>query len=153
MGMSNLNSIKTQLKGKVQEVVVQRERRLIVRTVREHLKETMKALIALEGFTHLSTITTVDFGSEIEVIYHIACEDMLISLKVQVSKENPTLTTIVDLIPGAVLYEREVHDLFGVKFEGNPDLSPLLLPDNWPDDVYPLRKEWTLGRISEKMRG
>jgi len=86
------------------------------------------------------------------VIYHIASKTALLSLKVPVPKEDPVLPTIVDLIPGAALYEREVHDLFGVDFEGNPDLSPVLLPDGWPDGVYPLRKEWTLGRISRRMK-
>jgi len=133
--------------------VVTRKRRVSIRTARESLKAAVKTLITLEDYSHLSTITAVDIESEIEVIYHIVCKDALISLRVQVPKEKPVLPTIVDLIPGAVLYEREVHDLFGVKFEGNPDLSPLLLPDRWPKDVYPLRKWWTPKRIFKKMKG
>ena len=56
-----------------------------------------------------------------------------------VPEGKPVAPTITDVIPGAVLYEREVHDLLGVEFEGHPDLSPLLLPDDWPREVHPLR--------------
>jgi Ni,Fe-hydrogenase III component G len=62
-------------------------------------------------------------------------------LQVDVLKKNPNVPTITDLILGAVLYEREVHDMVGVTFEGHPDLSPLILPEGWPEGVYPLRKE------------
>lgn len=103
--------------------------------------KSMKKLVESEEFKHLSTITAIDVGSKIEVIYHLNRKDLLLSLKVETPKKNPVLPSIVDLIPGAVLYEREVHDLLGITFEGNPDLSPLLLPDGWPSDVYPLRKE------------
>ena len=48
--------------------------------------------------------------------------------------------TITDIIPGALLYEREIHDLFGVKFEGHPNLEPLILPEDWPRDVHPMCK-------------
>jgi len=76
------------------------------------------------------------------VIYHLAYKDSIVlSLRLTVSEKNPSVPTITDLIPGAVLYEREIHDLLGVKFEGHPDLSPLILPEGWPQGVYPLRKE------------
>jgi len=106
----------------------------------------------LETYSHLSTITAVDVGSGIELLYHFACKDALVSLRTQVPKDNPVISTIVDVIPGAALYEREIHDLFGVHFEGNPDLSRLLLPDRWPENVYPLRKWWSPDRISSRMK-
>jgi NADH-quinone oxidoreductase subunit C len=49
---------------------------------------------------------------------------------------------VVSLLPGAVLYEREVHDLLGVVFDGHPSLERLILPDDWPEGVYPLRKDY-----------
>jgi membrane-bound hydrogenase subunit beta len=149
--MKASNLIESQLKDEAREITVPRERRMFIRIAKENLRKSMKKLIGLEGLTHLSTITGVDVGSQVELIYHIVYEDILVSLKVQVSKEKPILPTIVDLIPGALLYEREIHDLFGVRFKGNPDLSRLILPDTWPDGVFPLRKEWTPERISEKI--
>jgi NADH:ubiquinone oxidoreductase subunit C len=106
-------------------------------------QKSMKELVESEGFKHLSAITGIDVGSKIEVIYHLIRGDLVLSLKVKTSKRNPILPSIVNLIPGAILYEREVHDFLGITFEGNPDLSPLLLPDKWPSDVCPLRKEWS----------
>jgi NADH:ubiquinone oxidoreductase subunit C len=135
------------------EISSPREGRLFIRISRERLRKTVERLAELEGFSHLSTITGVDTGSEMELIYHLSYRDALVSLRVLVSKKEPAVPTIVDLIPGASLYEREVHDLFGVGFDGNTDLSPLLLPDDWPEDIHPLRQEWSLERISERMRG
>ncbi|NIR86770.1 NADH-quinone oxidoreductase subunit C [Candidatus Bathyarchaeota archaeon] len=149
--MQASNLIKAQLKGATRGMIIPRERRMSIPIAKEQLRKTIKKLIGLEGFTHLSTITGVDVGPQVELIYHLAYEDALVSLRVRVWKENPILPTIVDLIPGAVLYEREIHDLFGVGFEGNLDLSPLILPDTWPEGIFPLRKEWTPERISEKI--
>ena len=70
-----------------------------------------------------------------------------LSLRITVEKKNPNVPTITDIIPGAILYEREVHDLFGVTFEGHPDLARLILPEKWPQDIYPLRKEYTLENL------
>ncbi|MDH5362698.1 MAG: NADH-quinone oxidoreductase subunit C [Aigarchaeota archaeon] len=148
-----ISSLIKRILGKdAQEILSPREGRLFIRISREKLRESVKRLAELEGFSHLSTITGVDTGSEIELIYHLSHRDALVSLRVFVSKEAAAVPTIVDLIPGASLYEREVHDLFGVRFDGNTDLSPLLLPDDWPEDIHPLRQEWSLERINERMR-
>ncbi len=150
--MSFLSQMKTELGGRIREISVQRDRRVSGRTGKKDLRATVRRLVELEGYSHLSTITAVDAGSEIVVIYHIVNKEALLSLRVRVSEEDPVLPTIVDLIPGAALYEREVHDLFGINFEGNSDLSPILLPDGWPEGVYPLRKEWTSKRISRRLK-
>ena len=150
--MKTSNLIKRILKKDAQEILSPREERLFIRIPREKLRESVKRLAGLEGFSHLSTITGVDIGSEIELIYHLSHRDALVSLRVTVSKQAAAVPTIVDLIPGASLYEREVHDLFGVRFDGNTDLSPLLLPDDWPEDIHPLRQEWPPERINERMR-
>ena len=84
------------------------------------------------------------------LIYHIAYRNAIeLSIKTKIPKEDPKITTIVDLYPSAGIYEREVHDLLGIVFEGNPDLSRLLLPDNWPEGVYPLRKDVSLEEVRE----
>jgi NADH:ubiquinone oxidoreductase subunit C len=153
MKLSTVNLLKSLLKDKIQELIVQRERRIFLLIEQQQLKETIRQLVGQQGFSHLSTITGVDIGSYIELIYHFVFKDTLVSLKVRISKENLFLPTIVDLTPVATFYERELHDLFGVEFEGHLDLSPLLLPDDWPNDIFPLRKEWTLEKISKVMKG
>ncbi|MEM2094066.1 MAG: NADH-quinone oxidoreductase subunit C [Candidatus Bathyarchaeia archaeon] len=120
----------------------QRERRVFVHVTSQVIKPVLHHLIDEMGFRHLSTITGLDLGSEIQVIYHLANEGFIVSLVVPVDPATPTLPTITDILPGAILYEREIHDLFGVRFEGHPKLSPLILPENWPSQIHPLRKNW-----------
>ena len=57
-------------------------------------------------------------------------------------KEDPRIDTITGLTRSAWWIEREMHELFGIHFDGNPDLRTLLLPDDWPEGVYPLRKNF-----------
>ena len=150
--ISDIN-LSERLRRILHKIAIQRKGRIFAKVEKENLKDIISKLIKDEEFSHLSTITGVDVGSEIELIYHIAYRGSIISIKVRTSKEDPKIPTIVDLIPGAILYEREIHDLFGVKFIGNPDLSPLILPDSWPDNVYPLRKDWDLERLSRRIGG
>jgi len=132
------------------EVNVQKERRIFVKVDREAFKEAVKNLVNKLGFKHLSTITGIDLGEDLEIIYHLSYKGSIeLSLKVNLPKEEAKLPTVTDLIPGALLYEREVHDLLGVFFTGHPDLSPLLLPEKWPHDVYPLRKEESLESLQK----
>lgn len=94
------------------------------------------------GFTHMSTITGRDTGTEILALYHFALPGVVLTMRVATDRQNPTLPTLTGVFPGAVLYERELHDILGIRIEGHPDLRPLVLPDDWPAGVYPLRKDW-----------
>ena len=139
--------IREKLKEKIITVEVPRERRIFAYIKTEALKESIKFLKDI-GFKHLSTITGVDVEDDIELIYHLALDGSIeLSLRLKVQKDDPRVPTITDIIPGAVLYEREVHDMFGVNFEGHPDLSPLILPEKWPRNIYPLRKKYALERL------
>ena len=68
-----------------------------------------------------------------------------IRIRTQVSEADPSVVTITDVHPGAEAMEREAQDMFGLKFEGHPDPSPILLPDDWQG--HPLRKDFSMGRI------
>ncbi|MDH5375979.1 MAG: NADH-quinone oxidoreductase subunit C [Candidatus Bathyarchaeota archaeon] len=145
-----VKKLKNFLKENLVRTTVPKERRIFVYIKKDALKDAVKYLVKDLEFKHLSTITGVDLGGKIEVIYHMAYKgSIVLSIRLTVSEKNPSVPTITDLIPGAVLYEREVHDLFGVNFEGHPDLSPLVLPEGWPQGVYPLRKEHKLEHLRE----
>ncbi|UCG44619.1 MAG: NADH-quinone oxidoreductase subunit C, partial [Candidatus Bathyarchaeota archaeon] len=104
-----------------------------------------------EGFVHLSAITGLESEDGLEVIYHLGKGGLLVSLKVVVSIGHPSLPTITSIFPGAALYEREAHELLGLVFSGHPGLIPLVLPDEWPEGIYPLRKKWTQEEIRKKL--
>jgi len=145
-----VENLKNFLKEGLVKATVPRQRRIFVYVKKYVLRDAVKYLTENLEFKHLSTVTGVDLGKEIEVIYHLAYKgSIVLSIRLSVSKKNPSVPTVTDLVPGAVLYEREVHDLFGVNFKGHPDLSPLMLPEEWPQGVYPLRKELELERLRE----
>lgn len=68
-----------------------------------------------------------------------------IRLRVQVPDDDATLPSIFMIHPGTSAMERETYDMFGVVFEGHPDLTRILMPDDW--DGHPLRKDFEVGRI------
>jgi len=152
-----LEKMKNFLGNAILEANVLRTRRIFIKIKSETLKEVVSFLSNELGVKHLSTITGLDLGEEIELIYHFAYKGSIeISLRLTIPKKAPKITSIVDLIPGATLYEREVHDLLGVIFEGHPDLSRLVLPEEWPKGLYPLRKEKSveeLRKITQKSKG
>lgn len=66
-------------------------------------------------------------------------------LRVQVPEGDPTLPTLFDLYPGTEALERETYDMFGIVFVGHPDLSRILMPEEW--EGHPLRKDYAVGAV------
>lgn len=114
------------------------------------LHKVVEDLVKGYDYVRIVTITAVDMGEKFEVIYHIDVQGEATSIRVEVPRENASIPTVTDLIPGALLFEREVSELFGIEFEGHPEPQHLLLPDGWPDGLYPLRKELTIEKIVEE---
>jgi NADH:ubiquinone oxidoreductase subunit C len=102
------------------------------------IREVISRLVHDLHITHLSTITGLDLGQNIGIIYHFSHNDELLHVKTSVPKAQPTAASIVEIVPGAILYEMEIHDMFGANFEGNPWMDrKLLLPEMWPSDLPP----------------
>jgi len=131
------------------EVSTSREGRIFLLVDKGNLKDVISCLKE-EGFTHLAGITALETDDVFELLYHLSRRGTLLTVRVNLPLNDDTVPTITDVIPGALLYEREIHDLFGVKFEGHPNLEPLILPNDWPKDVYPLRKNGTTKRREAK---
>jgi NADH-quinone oxidoreductase subunit C len=96
-------------------------------------------------FNYLSDITAVDwYPSEprFEVIYHLfsISKKERVRLKVRLNGDSPALESVTSVWPGANYFEREVFDLFGIRFNGHPYLRRLLMPEDW--EGYPLRKDY-----------
>jgi NADH-quinone oxidoreductase subunit C len=130
-------------------VSARRKHRVFVETSGDFKRAT--AWLINAGVTQIAAITGIDQGETIEILHHLTHGGYVISLRSRVLKAAPEMPSVVDLLPGSALFEREVHDMFGVTFHGNPDLSPLLLPDGWPRDVYPMRSEWTTETLRERL--
>lgn len=92
-----------------------------------------------------NTASGVDDFDALEILYHFSNdpEGYVISLRAVIrDKQDPHIDTITNITRSAWWIERELHELFGIHFNGNSDLRPLLLPDDWPKGVYPLRKDF-----------
>jgi membrane-bound hydrogenase subunit beta len=146
--MSIENDIQDKLKAtfrdKILGVKTPRERRMFVQIPLAQVKEVILYLKQNFNMTHLTTITAIDVGENIEVIYHFFCQGVALNLSSLVPKSNPVLDTVTTIIPGAVLYEREIQDMLGLKVKDIPDSRRLVLPESWPEGVYPLRKDFVV---------
>ncbi|MDA0837727.1 MAG: NADH-quinone oxidoreductase subunit C [Planctomycetota bacterium] len=93
-------------------------------------------------FNFLKNITAVDFEEHMHVVYHLYSMDLRhkIMIKVQVGREQPVVQSVEPVWCGANWQEREVYDLFGIKFAGHSDLRRIMLPEDWQG--YPLRKDY-----------
>ncbi len=140
------------------------ENRLDVNISPDNLKVAVQMLVD-QHWGYLMTITGMDYppivdetGSETQEgmiggLYHFANQSAILTLRVKVPYSNPTLDSICEIIPSATIYEREFMELFGVDLIATPDSSRLVLPDNWPENVYPLRKSFTsLQSINEERK-
>jgi NADH-quinone oxidoreductase subunit C len=104
------------------------------------IQAAVQELIEEFGIRHLSTITGQDTGTGLQVLYHF-WERTGLTLCVELPYQDPHIATLTGLIPGAAYYEREVAEMLGVTFDGHPDPSPLLLPDDWESGA-PLRRDF-----------
>jgi formate hydrogenlyase subunit 5 len=141
-----INVIETQLKDKVQIQLGQLGKAAIVTNNGLH-RDTLKAMVEADEKTAISAITGLDLGANIGVYYHIRTSNAFLTIKAEVPKDNPKIQTITDIIPGSAFHEMEVADLLGVVFEGNPSPGRLVLPENWPEGVYPLRKDFKANEV------
>ena len=104
-----------------------------------------------EGYEMMVDLTAVDWFRKKEPRFEVVVNLLSLSknkrktIKVKVDDKTLTVPSITDIYPGANFYEREVFDMFGILFENHPELTRILMPDDWIG--YPLRKDYGSGRI------
>jgi len=113
---------------------------IVIRVAAADVHEITDWLLKNSNYYHLSTITGLDNGEQIELYYHF-WDGKGLSLHTTLPRELPGMDTITDLIPGASFYEREVFEMLGVKFENLDDSRRLLMADDWDGEHFPLRSE------------
>ena len=121
--------------------------------------EVIEAL-KTEGYSLCADLCAVDYserparqlpdgmaGERFEVVVNLLSMDppRRVRVRVQVPESDATLPTLFHLYPGSEAMEREAYDLFGVSFLGHPDLTRILLPEDW--EGHPLRKDYSIGRV------
>ena len=119
-------------------------------TIVAHPSAVRKVLEGLRerGFAFLSSVHGVDYFPDeprLGVIYELLDMEKVdrISVKVRVTTDEPNVDSIVDMWPGADFPEREVYDMFGVVFDGHPDLRRILMPEDY--EGHPQRRDFPVG--------
>lgn len=123
---------------------IQRKRRIWISLNKKDLIN-LCSWVKEQGFVHLSAISVTDWLKErkYELTYHLwSYEDkVLLTLKTNIDRENPVIESVAPIWrESAQIHERELHELFGVKFDNNPDLTPLFL-EGWQGPA-PFRKDF-----------
>lgn len=96
------------------------------------------------AFDFMFSLTGMDWGKYLGVVYHIEStihrHIIVVHVNTEDKDKNINIDTVSDLYPTANFHEREVFDLFGIKFDGHPDLRRIFLQDDWIG--HPLRKDY-----------
>ena len=97
----------------------------------------------------------VDVRTHLEIVYHFTIEylSLILSLRVKLDKTNPAIDSLAPVFKGANWIEREMWELLGIEFKGHPNLKRLLLAEEWPKGVYPLKRdyqEWDSNAIRDR---
>ncbi len=137
----------------------------VLHVPRERYLEVVTALRS-DGYEMCADLTAVDYllvhsrplpegfvAERFEVVVNLLSlrDRRRIRLRVQVPADDPTVATLFDLYPGTEAMEREVYDMFGIVFADHPDLTRILMPEDW--EGHPLRKDYEVGRIPVQFKG
>ncbi|WP_436793733.1 NADH-quinone oxidoreductase subunit C [Actinospongicola halichondriae] len=134
---------------------------------RADVQTLVKKLRDDEGYNVCIDVTAVDYltyespralpdgieAERFEVVVSLLSHEhrSRLRLRMQVPADDPSVPTLFDIHPGTEASEREVYDMFGIRFEGHPDLTRILMPEDW--DGHPLRKDYAVGRIPVQFKG
>jgi NADH-quinone oxidoreductase subunit C len=138
---------------------------VVIHPSRDAYVDTVKAALD-DGYAMCVDLTAVDYsahpGRELpegtaperfEVVVNLLdiTSPRRLRLRVQVPGDDATIASLFDVHPGTEAMEREVFDMFGIEFVGHPDLTRILMPEDW--EGYPLRKDYAIGEIPVQFKG
>jgi len=157
MKMENEKRIKKDIEKRLKDFAackIQRERRLELFVKSQHILPTLSFLKSY-GFIHLSVISCVDWidKKEFELVYNLWSykEKVTILVKTRMARNKPVMDSVIPVYKIAETYEREIHEMFGVDFPGNPNLTPFILED-WSGPP-PMRKDFNTRKYVEQKYG
>ena len=132
----------------VKETKIDGNKRITISFDKDHLQEIAMWMRDDLGLDHLKGIAGVDYPThkKLEVLYLAGSfskseiQDIIVTLKTELPREAPSISSAVSIWESAHFHEREAFEMFGIKFEGHPDLRKLLTLDNW-DGPPPMLKD------------
>lgn len=131
----------------VEEAAILQDKRVSIRIRPEGLLEVARYLRGDLGFDHPLSAGGIDFMREnfLQMVYYIMSSQkrILFILKVNIPRDKPVLPTLTQIWGAMSPHEREAWEMLGINFEGHPNLTHLLLPEDW-EEGYPLRKDFKL---------
>jgi Ni,Fe-hydrogenase III component G len=145
--MNNLDLIEDRIRDKLGEKILEwrqhSPRRIYFSIKKEDILETARFLFKELGLRFVIA-TGADTPGGLEILYHFSMDKsgVIYSARVLIEdKKYPKIDSIAPIFPGAEWIEREIWELLGINFIGHPNLTHLLLIDDWPQGKYPLRKD------------
>ena len=147
-------AIKEQLGNAAENVAALDKGRISV-IARKEVARDVAAWLQRFGFDHTLAVSGVDhpWENHLDVVYflssysHDNLKHVVVLLKIHLERENPSLPSLTPIWESANLFERETYEMFGVNFEGHPNLQKLLLQDNW-DGPPPLKKDLKIPELA-----
>jgi NADH-quinone oxidoreductase subunit C len=140
---------------------------LVAHPTTEQYVDFVRTLRDDDGFWLCLDVTAVDYlafeaprrlpegveGRRFEVVVHLmsAKDRSRVRVRLQVPADDPVVPTLFEVHPGTEAMEREVFDMYGIRFDGHPDLTRILMPEDW--EGHPLRKDYGIGAIPVQFKG
>jgi len=149
-----LKRIKERFKGDIVDFFDKSPKRVYIEIKPESIVKAADFVFKDLG-ARFNIASGLDARQHMEILYHFTIEDinLLISLRVKLPKSKLEIDSLVPIFEAANWIEREIHEMLGIDFKGHPDLRKLLLSDDWPEGVHPLRcdyKEWDKNAIRDR---
>jgi NADH-quinone oxidoreductase subunit C len=152
-----INKFKSRFNESIKETKIDRPRRITITCDKDHILEIAKFTRDEATFDHIIGIGGVDFPThkKLEVLYFLGSATnpdiygIILILKAELPRENPTIASVISVWESAHFHERETFEMFGVKFEGHPDLRKLLTLDNW-EGPPPMLKDIKFPEMSQR---
>jgi len=151
-----VKSFKEEFKGKILESRIEKHVRGLkkneifhvwIKIDREIIKDFVKHLKKFEKYPHFAVSSGYDMGDTIDLVYHFAVgfgergKEISINVTMSLPKSDPTIDTITDIIPGALISEQEKQEMLGVIVKNIPKNERVFIPNEFPEGVYPWRKD------------
>ena len=144
MKQEELNSILTEIKDKLIDIEQPSDKRIFLPCESQNNYDVCKFLFENLALRFV-IVTGIDSDDCFEVLYHFSNDETghVVTVNAFIrDRENPSIESISPFLPGAEWIEREVRDILGIEFKNHPNMRRLILNDDWPEGVYPLRKDY-----------